>query len=143
MGIDLSRDTLLSQLQVWIPIPQLAPLADYPRADRHHGSNVAIPRDSYSTTDTNGASLVNNRPSHATHQKNGTFLKKLISHWLMETTQPQLSSTSTYTPVSGEKATPFFQQTVVLTKQDYIALKWEANYWQAPNTRAWCNAKRP
>jgi transposase len=33
--------------------------------------------------------------------------------------------------VSGAKATPFSKQTVVLTKQDYIALKWEANYWRA------------
>jgi len=60
----------------------------------------------------------------------------------METTQPQLSSTTTYAPTSGEKATPFSKQTVVLTKQDYIALKWEANYWR-PNTPVWCNAKRP
>lgn len=49
----------------------------------------------------------------------------------MENAQPQLSSTATYAPVSGEKATPFSKQTVVLTKQDYIALKWEANYWRA------------
>jgi transposase len=53
----------------------------------------------------------------------------------METTQPQLSSTVTYAPASGEKATPFSQQTVVLTKQDYIALRWEANYWRAQHAR--------
>ena len=53
----------------------------------------------------------------------------------METTQPQLSSPATYAPVSGEKTTPFSQQTVVLTKQDYIALKWEANYWRAQHAR--------
>ena len=53
----------------------------------------------------------------------------------METTQPQLSSLATYAPVRGEKVTPFSQQTVVLTKQDYIALKWEANYWRAQHAR--------
>ena len=53
----------------------------------------------------------------------------------MEHTQPQLSSTATYAPVSGEKATPFSKQTVVLRKQDYIALKWEANYWRAQHAR--------
>ena len=49
----------------------------------------------------------------------------------MEKTQPQPISTAARAPVSGAKATPFSKQTVVLTKQDYIALKWEANYWRA------------
>jgi len=53
----------------------------------------------------------------------------------METTQPQFSSTTTHAPASGEKATPFSKQSVVLTKQDYIALKWEANYWRAQHAR--------
>jgi len=53
----------------------------------------------------------------------------------MEATQSQLSSPATSAPVSGEKATPFSQQTVVLPKQDYIALKWEANYWRAQHAR--------
>lgn len=53
----------------------------------------------------------------------------------MEKTQPQLISSAAYAPVSGENATPFSQQSVVLTKQDYIALKWEANYWRAQHTR--------
>jgi transposase len=53
----------------------------------------------------------------------------------METAQPQFISTAAYAPVSGENATPFSQQSVVLTKQDYIALKWEANYWRAQHAR--------
>ena len=53
----------------------------------------------------------------------------------METTQPQCSSTATHAPANGEKATPFSKQSVVLTKQDYIALKWEANYWRAQHAR--------
>lgn len=53
----------------------------------------------------------------------------------MENTQPQLISTAAYAPVSGENATPFSQQTVLLTKQDSIALTWEANYWRAQHAR--------
>src|SRR5437763_390685 len=49
----------------------------------------------------------------------------------MESTQPQPISTSEFAPVNGKSATPFSQQIVVLTKQDYIRLKWEANYWRA------------
>jgi transposase len=53
----------------------------------------------------------------------------------MEQTQPPLISATAYAPVSGKNATPFSQQTVVLTKQDYIALKWEGNYWRAQHAR--------
>lgn len=53
----------------------------------------------------------------------------------METAQPQFISTAAYAPVSGENATPFSQQSVILTKQDYIALKWDANYWWAQHAR--------
>ena len=53
----------------------------------------------------------------------------------MESTQPQLISASEFAPVTGESATPFSQQTVVLTKQDYIELKWEAHYWRAQHAR--------
>lgn len=54
----------------------------------------------------------------------------------MEKTQPQLISTATHAPACGENATPFSQQTVVLTKQTYIALKWEANYWRAQHEQS-------
>ncbi len=53
----------------------------------------------------------------------------------MESTQPQLICASEFAPVTGESATPFSQQTVVLTKQDDIELKWEAHYWRAQHTR--------
>ncbi len=53
----------------------------------------------------------------------------------MERTQPQLISTPELVPVHGTSATPFSQQTVVLTKQASIALKWEANYWRAQHAR--------
>src|SRR5882724_3874843 len=68
-------------------------------------------------------------------RKNGTFQKKLLYHSLMEQTQPPLISATAYAPVSGKNATPFSQQTVVLTKQDSIALQWEGNYWRAQHAR--------
>ena len=53
----------------------------------------------------------------------------------MKPTQPQLLSTSAFAPDNATHTTPFSQQTVVLTKQAYIALKWEANYWRAQHAR--------
>ena len=53
----------------------------------------------------------------------------------MKPTQPQLISTSAFAPDNATNTTPFSQQTVVLTKQAYIALKWEANYWRAQHAR--------
>jgi len=53
----------------------------------------------------------------------------------MENTLPQAISTSELGPVKGTGATPFSQQTVVLTKQAYIELTWKANYWQAQYER--------
>jgi hypothetical protein len=49
----------------------------------------------------------------------------------MERTSPQLNAAFERAPVNGSGTTPFAQQTVVLTKQAYIELKWKANYWQA------------
>jgi transposase len=49
----------------------------------------------------------------------------------MESTHPQSISASEFAPVNGQSATPFSQQSVMLTKQDYIRLKWEANDWRA------------
>jgi hypothetical protein len=53
----------------------------------------------------------------------------------MKPTQPQLLSPSTLAPDNATHTTPFSQQTVVLTKQAYIKLKWEANYWRAQHAR--------
>src|SRR5712692_1299896 len=53
----------------------------------------------------------------------------------MESTQPQCISASEFAPANAKNATPFSQQTVVLTKQDYIEIKWEANYWRAQHAR--------
>src|SRR5207244_12438033 len=54
----------------------------------------------------------------------------------MESTQPQRISAAKFAPVNDKSATPFSQQTMVLTKQDYIELKWEANYWRAQHARS-------
>src|SRR2546429_7559185 len=54
----------------------------------------------------------------------------------MESTQPQRISAAKFAPVNDKSATPFSQQTMVLTKQDYIELKWEANYWRGQKPRA-------
>ena len=53
----------------------------------------------------------------------------------MDHTEPQLISTSERAPVHRSGTTPFSQQTVVLTKQAYIELTWEANYWRAQHAR--------
>src|SRR2546423_15304295 len=53
----------------------------------------------------------------------------------MDHPEPHLISTSGLVPVHRSGTTPFSQQTVVLTKQAYIELKWEANYWRAQHAR--------
>src|SRR2546426_8668059 len=53
----------------------------------------------------------------------------------MENTLPPAISPAELGPVKGTGATPFSQQTVMLTKQAYIELTWKANYWQAQHER--------
>jgi hypothetical protein len=53
----------------------------------------------------------------------------------MESTLPQVISASGLVLGNGSGAPPFAQQTVVLTKQDYIQLKWEVNYWRGQYER--------
>jgi hypothetical protein len=50
----------------------------------------------------------------------------------MESPLSQVIAPSELAPVNGKGATPFAQQTVVLTKQAYIELLWQAHYWRAP-----------
>ena len=54
----------------------------------------------------------------------------------MQSTHDNLNSISEVATGNGKSATPFSQQRVVLTKQDYIRLKWEANYWRAQHAGA-------
>jgi transposase len=53
----------------------------------------------------------------------------------MEITYPQGNAHSDQALVNGSSATPFSQQTVVLTQQAYIQLKWDASYWRAQHAR--------
>ena len=53
----------------------------------------------------------------------------------MERTLPQGMSTAELAPVHEGGTTPFSQQTVVLTKQAYIQLTWEAHYWRRQHER--------
>ncbi len=54
----------------------------------------------------------------------------------MQSTHPHGNSISDLATDNGNDATPFAQQSVVLTKQAYIALTWKANYWQAQHARS-------
>jgi len=53
----------------------------------------------------------------------------------MQSTYPNINSISDLATGNGNDVTPFSQQSVVLTKQAYIELKWEANYWRAQHAR--------
>ena len=53
----------------------------------------------------------------------------------MQSTHPNVNSISDLATGNSNDATPFSQQSVVLTKQAYIELKWKANYWQAQHAR--------
>src|SRR5215510_6579121 len=48
----------------------------------------------------------------------------------MESTRSHLISPAERAPGNETGPPPFSQQTVVLTKQAYIELKWQANYWR-------------
>src|ERR1043166_4094355 len=48
----------------------------------------------------------------------------------MESTLRHVTSPSGLMPGNDTGTTPFAQQTVVLTKQAYIELTWQAHYWR-------------
>jgi len=54
----------------------------------------------------------------------------------MPSTHPNVNASSDLATGNGNDATPFSQQSVVLTKQAYIELTWQANYWQAQHARS-------
>src|SRR6266852_4564590 len=53
----------------------------------------------------------------------------------MQSTHPNVNSISDLATGNSNAATPFSQQTVLLTKQAYIELTWQANYWRAQHAR--------
>jgi len=54
----------------------------------------------------------------------------------MQNTPSNVNFISDLAPGNGNDATPFAQQSVLLTKQTYIELMWKANYWQAQHARS-------
>jgi transposase len=54
----------------------------------------------------------------------------------MQSTYPHVDAISDLTTGNSNDATPFAQQSVVLTKQAYVELAWQAHYWQAQHARA-------
>jgi len=54
----------------------------------------------------------------------------------MENSHPNVHAISDLATGNGNDVTPFSQQSVVLTKQAYIELTWQANYWQAQHARS-------
>lgn len=53
----------------------------------------------------------------------------------MESTLSDVIPLAEQTPVNGQSPPPFAHQTVVLTKQAYIELTWQAHYWRAQHER--------
>ena len=54
----------------------------------------------------------------------------------MQSTHPNVNTIADLATGNGNDATPFSQQSVVLTKQAYIELTWQAHYWQAQHARS-------
>jgi hypothetical protein len=54
----------------------------------------------------------------------------------MQSTHSNVIAIADLATGNGNDATPFSQQSVVLTKQAYIELTWKANYWQAQHARS-------
>src|SRR5205807_2845074 len=70
------------------------------------------------------------------HHKNQRVPEKSGITFPMQSTHSKVNSLSDLATGNGNDATPFSQQSVVLTKQAYIALTWKANYWQAQHARS-------
>src|SRR5439155_24037403 len=69
------------------------------------------------------------------HPKKPARSRKIWYNIPHATHLPHINSISDLATGNGNDVTPFSQQSVVLTKQAYIQLKWEANYWRAQHTR--------
>src|SRR5262249_58823757 len=71
------------------------------------------------------------RLTHVRLQRSERFPAKAGIKEDMESPRSHVIAPSELAPSNGKGATPFAQQTVVLTKQAYIELPWQANYWRA------------
>src|SRR5713101_8133099 len=79
--------------------------------------------------------MVKFRRTQYPHHKNQHVPEKSGITFSMQSTHPNVNSISDLATGNSNDATPFSQQSVVLTKQAYIELKWQANYWQAQHAR--------
>src|SRR6266704_690224 len=70
------------------------------------------------------------------HHKNQHIPEKSGITFPMPSTHSNVNSISDLATGNGNDATPFSQQSVVLTKQADIELTWQANYWQAQHARS-------
>src|SRR3989449_9786841 len=70
------------------------------------------------------------------HHKNQHIPEKSGITSPMQSIHPNVNSISDLATGNGNDATPFSQQSVMLTKQTYIELTWKANYWQAQHARS-------
>src|SRR6266571_2244236 len=76
------------------------------------------------------------RQTQYPHHKNRHVPKKSGITSPMQSIHPNVNSISDLATGNGSDATPFSQQRVMLTKQTYIELTWQANYWQAQHARS-------
>ena len=83
------------------------------------------------TSGENWEADANIRLTHVRLQRPKPFPAKAGIKEDMESPLSQVLAPSALAPVNGEGVAPFAQQPVVLTKQAYIELPWQANYWRA------------
>ena len=70
------------------------------------------------------------------HHKNQHVPEKSGITFPMQSTHANVNSISDLATGNGNDATPFSQQSVVLTKRAYIELKWQAKYWRAQHEQS-------
>ena len=80
--------------------------------------------------------MVKFRRTHYPHHKNQHIPEKSGITFPMQNTHANVNSISDLATGNGNDATPFSQQSVVLTKQAYIELKWQAKYWRAQHAQS-------
>jgi hypothetical protein len=81
-------------------------------------------------------SSVKFRRTQYPHHKNQHIPEKSGITSPMQSIHSNVIAISDLATGNGNDATPFSQQSVVLTKQAYIELTWKANYWQAQHARS-------
>src|SRR6266508_3682252 len=116
------------------------PCAHAPRTVRTLAAASAdwtgIATGAYRTSRSYRASWVKFRPTHCPQQKIQHVPDKSAITYPMQSPHPKGNAISDLATGNGNDATPFSQQSVVLTKQASIELTWQANDWQAQHARS-------